>query len=467
MFQRRAVLGLSLLCATSAGAQQQPAASPPSSTPPFATIVGAVIDSLDGGPLQGASVMVAGTDRLATVDSTGRFRIDSVPPGDHALGVFHPLLDSLNLSVASKAVTFSAGMVTTVILATPSAASTIGLYCSTTDRQRGPGAVLGRVLAAEGNDPITNAVVRYTSVWTPPANLVPRGANPIRETFIQDAKVTSTGTFVLCGLPIRRGGTVHASRGQIVTGEVIADISKRGLAIADVRLDTLKSGSAIVIGRIVDDKGVPISRVDVTILGSHSKASTSDSGTFALRDLPGGSQTIEIRKVGFTAIDTGLVLSGKSPTQFSMTLHPAPPTLSTVNVAAAREAALKRVGFDQRRRSGLGHYLTADDIQNRGAVVFSDIARTIPGLVVRTNRSGQPVITQGRGAGSRGCVAYSLDGAPYQDIPRGSIDSFIHPSDIIGVEVYDSLERPAEIMTNGANTCAVIVIWTRASSGGD
>ncbi len=479
MFQRRAVFGVSVLCATAltllvaapASAQQQPASSTPSnpSTPsaPFATVVGAVIDSVNGGPLTGATVMVAGTDRLAIVDSTGRFRIDSIPPGGHALGVFHPLLDSLNLSVASKEITFSAGMVTTVVLATPSASSAIALYCPAGDRQGGPGAIIGRVLAPDGDNPITNALVRYTTTNTIPSILAAKGIQvPVHTTFVQDAKVTSVGTFVLCGLPISGGGTVHATRGQITSGEIIADLSKRGLAIVDVRLDTLRTGSAIVLGRVVDDKGVPVPHVDVTILGSRPKTSTSDSGTFALRDLPGGSQTLEIRKVGFAAVDTGVVLSSKTPTQFSMTLHAAPPALSTVNVTAARQAALQRVGFERRRKSGLGRYLTAEQIQDRGAVVFSDIARTIPGLVVRTTRSGQPIVTQGRGATRGGCVAYSIDGMPWQDIPRGSIDSFVHPNDIIGLEVYDALERPGEITINGGTTsCELIVIWTRASSG--
>ena len=462
MFERLIDMGVAwvamLIGVTSAAAQQPPVSSPPSQSPPFATVVGAVVDSINGGPLTGATVMVAGTDRMATVDSTGRFRIDSIPAGGHALGVFHPLIDSLNMSVASKEITFSAGTVTTVILATPSPLSAIALFCPAADRQNGPGAVIGRVLAAEDDNPITTALVRYTSNGI--------RLSKIRTTFIQDTKATPAGTFVLCGLPINAGGTVHATRGQITSGEMIADLSKRGLAIVDVRLDTLRSGTAVVVGRIVDDKGAPILHADVTILGSKSKTSTSDSGTFALRNLPGGSQTLEIRKVGFTAVDTGVVLSSKTPTQFSMTLHTAPPTLSAVNVTAAREAALQRVGFDRRKRSGLGHYLTADQIQDRGAVVFSDIARTIPGLIVHSTRSGQQIITQGRGAGRRGCVAYSVDGMPYQDIPRGSIDSFVQTNDIIGVEVYDSMETPAEITTNaGASTCAVIVIWTRATSG--
>jgi carboxypeptidase family protein len=462
-----AAFGPFLVCAAFVAAQP-PASTPPAQPAPFATVVGAVVDSINGGPLRDAVVIVAGTDRQATVDSTGRFRIDSVPPGDRALGVFHPLLDSLNLSVASKSVPLSAGMVTTIILATPSPSSAIALYCSAADRQSGSGAVIGRVLAPDSDDPITNALVRYTSNGIQPPNLAPKGALaiPIRTTFIQDTKVTSAGTFVLCGLPIKSGGTVHATRGQITSGEMIADLSKRGLAIVDVRLDTLRSGHAVVVGRILDDKGAPIAHADITVLGSRPKTSTSDSGTFALRDLPGGSQTLEIRKVGFTAVDTGIVLSSKSPTQFAMALHVAPPTLSTVNVTAARAAALQRVGFERRRQSGLGHYLTADQIQERGAVVFSDLARTIPGLIVRPTRSGQPIVTQGRGAVRGGCVTYSIDGMPWQDIPRGSIDNFVHTGDIIGLEVYDALERPSEITINGGTTsCELVVIWTRASSG--
>jgi Carboxypeptidase regulatory-like domain len=453
-----------LVCAAPIAAQQPPATSASA----YAVLVGAVADSIHGGPLTGALVIVSGTDRQGVVDSTGRFRIDSIPPGDHQLGVFHPLLDSLNVSVSSKSVPMAAGVATSVFMATPSAMTVVGVYCSADERKSGPAAVIGRVLAPDGDDPIPNAVVRYSRTSMPSANDIARGAYRISSTFIKDSPATSAvGVFAICGLPLQGGtGTVHASRGQITTGELAADVSKWLIATVTLRLDTLRRGTAVVLGRLIDDNLRPIAHADIALANSHIKTTTSDSGTFALRDLPAGSQTIQIRKVGFTAIDTALMLSSKSPVQFELRVHQAAVTLSAVNVKAEREAALERVGFEHRRKIGIGRYLTADDMHNRGGEYFSDAMRTVLGLSVRTTRSGRQVIVPSRGAsmGGRGCVAYVIDRAPFYDRPPGSIDDFLRPDDVIGVEVYQPSESPADVVT--APNCVSVVIWTKATSGG-
>ena len=445
-----------LFCAAPIAAQQ-PAASP------YAALAGVVVDSIHGGALTGAAVVVSGTERSAIVDSTGRFRIDSIPPGDHEIGVFHPLLDSLSISIGSKSVALPAGIVTTVLMSTPSAPTVVAAYCSEEERKRGMGAVVGHVLAVESDDPVKDATVRYTSLTA----IYVSGRQLKRDVFTREVKVKPTGDFALCGLPIVTGGTVRAARGDITTGEMVADISKWLVASVTLRLDTLKRGTAVVLGRIVDDKGKPVAHADVSLAGSRLKTVTGDSGTFALRDLPAGSQTIEVRKLGFGATDTALMLSSKSPVQFDMTLHTAPVTLSTVNVNALREAALVRVGFEDRKKHGLGHYLTEEQVKNRGAVQLSDLMRMMPGFIVRQTRFGQ-VILQGRGQSisNRGCVAYLVDRVPFADRPLGSIDTFVKPDDIIGLEVYDAAEAPADLVV-APMSCAVVVIWTRATSSGN
>jgi hypothetical protein len=457
----RTVWIATLLCAAPIAAQ--PAATSPAAASPYAALAGVVIDSIHGGALLGAMVVVSGTDRSATVDSTGRFRIDSIPPGDHELGVFHPLLDSLSISISSKNVALPAGLVTTVIMATPSAPTVVSAYCSEEERKRGMGTVIGRVLAVESDDPVKDVTVRYTSLSAIYAN----GRQIKRDVLTREVKTKPTGDFALCGLPIVTGGTVRAAHGDITTGEMVADVSKWLIASVTLRLDTLKRGTAVVLGRIVDDKGKPLPRADVSLAGSRLKTVTGDSGTFALRDLPAGSQTIEVRKVGFAATDTALMLSSKSPVQFDMTLRAAPVTLSTVNINALREAALVRVGFEDRRKRGIGRYLTEDQVKNRGAMQLSDLMRMMPGFIVRQTRFGQ-VILQGRGQSmmNRGCVVYLVDRMPIPDRPLGSIDSFVKPDDIIGLEVYNPAEAPADLV-GAPMSCSVVVIWTRATSNGN
>ena len=461
-FRHATVAIATIFGAAPIAAQQAPRTAP---MPPYASIIGGVIDSINGGVLTGATVVVDGTDRQATVDSTGKFQIDSIPPGNHTIGVFHPLLDSLNMSLASKSVKLDAGTTTALLMATPSAPTAIAMYCSDGERQQGPAAVIGRVLAPEGDDPISDATVHYASFVKIGLS---KDGKLERTSVTREAKVKPTGAFFLCGLPAG-AGFVRATRGQTASGPVLANVSQRLLAIATVRLDTAKVGSAIVVGRIVDERGAAIAHVDVALDDSHITTSTTDSGTFALRDLPAGSETILLRKVGYLAEDTALMLSSKSPARLVMTLHTAPPRLSTVNVAGARKAALDRVGFtDRQKHSGGGTFLTEDQIKHRDPVLFSDIARTIPGLIVQQTHSG-PIVIQGRGqtVANRGCVVYTVDGAPFQDIPRGAIDQFVNPDEIIGLEAYQPSEAPMTMATGEAlRMCVVIAIWTKASSSG-
>src|SRR5688572_22874680 len=90
--------------------------------PAFSGVAGTVIDSIHGVvPLPNATVMVGSTGRKAVTDAEGRFRIDSIPAGDHSLTLIHPLLDTLNVAITTRAVAFPAGQTLSVELAVPSA----------------------------------------------------------------------------------------------------------------------------------------------------------------------------------------------------------------------------------------------------------------------------------------------------------------------------------------------------------
>jgi hypothetical protein len=459
---------------------------------PFATAVGVVVDSVHGGPLRGAIVIVEGTDAQATVDDHGRFRIDSIPPGAHQLGVFHPLLDSLGVAVGTGKLTFDSGYATSVVLATPSVPSIIALYCNQDERAHGAGAIIGRVMIADSDEPATNATVRYT--WR----------SVVRDSPVLEAHVMPGGQYRICGVPLGARGLIRAEQSGLATGEVPAEVATRPLALVALHLPHARQANsvgAVVSGRVVDAHGIPVAGVDV-VYDSSTRTLTTDSGAFTLRGLASGSRALQFRKVGFQAIDVPVDLSTAKPASMSITLNPAPPVLATVDVTASRQKALDRVGFTGRVRSTAGIFLTASDIDKRSAVVFSDLARTVSGLKV-TMRNGQPVVTQPLGESFRGngCVLYDLDGIAFSDEPPGSIDSHVTPSSIIAIEVYHPGSAPMQVMqdatpgdfgvegtpnkqlqaqtrldapgtvggvgTVSATSCTVVVIWTKATSAGN
>src|SRR5206468_930208 len=131
--------------ATPAFAQQKApvAASPPSS--PRASISGVVIDSLNGRYLAGADVIVQGARTSLTTDSSGKFHVDSLAPGTYQVGVFHPLLDTLGISLATQPFHVGADSASYVVLAIPSASTIIRSQCKVRPRAQGSSAVIGRV----------------------------------------------------------------------------------------------------------------------------------------------------------------------------------------------------------------------------------------------------------------------------------------------------------------------------------
>ena len=136
------------------------------------SLVGIVGDSLHGGPLAGAVILVNGQSQEAVTDSIGRFRIDSVAAGRHRVGIFHPILDSLGTSLASRPVRFAAGKPLLVSLATPSGRTIRRAMCPEVVPRRhviehadsGVAVLVGRVLDPEYDTPIPDADVTCSSM---------------------------------------------------------------------------------------------------------------------------------------------------------------------------------------------------------------------------------------------------------------------------------------------------------------
>src|ERR1043166_6240715 len=83
------------------------------------SVTGVAYDSVRGRPLARAEIEVEGTTRAALTSADGRFRIDSVPVGQHRILARHPVVDSLGFNVLrSQFYTFSAAETLRVELVT-------------------------------------------------------------------------------------------------------------------------------------------------------------------------------------------------------------------------------------------------------------------------------------------------------------------------------------------------------------
>ena len=121
-------------------------------------------------------------------------------------------------------------------------------------------------------------------------------------------------------------GSVRAMKGRVSTGDVPADLSGTGLAVMTLRLaldDTLATHSGIVTGRVVDEKGAPAPDTHIKLRGGQQSTVSSDSGTFTIRELPLGSQVLDVEKVGYPKMSTAMtVLGPQQPAVVAIALTP-------------------------------------------------------------------------------------------------------------------------------------------------
>ena len=435
--------------------------NPAPAKPGMAQIVGAVVDSVNGGLLPGATVLLQGAQRSVETDSTGRFRFDSIPPGTYQLGVFHPVLDALDISIATKPFHAAADSATVVIMAVPSPATIVNSRCGNQASRSGSSAILGHV-----SDPETLAPVAGAEVSIAWSEIEISKTVGIRNTpHLLTDTTDGNGAYKLCGLPSALEATLKARRGAAVTGEIPVSLGNRPIEVQGRSLllskndSTTRTGNTTVSGVVILEGNPPeaISRVEVE--GTTIAAVTDAKGEFTLRNLPAGTRNIVARHLGYAVQSKAVDLNPHEQQHVTIKLPKYVAMMDPVLVTARRNLALDKVGFNMRKKSGFGYFLDGDRIANMHAFYVSDILRRVPGIRVGYGPHGDAVISSTRDLG-RSCVDYWVDDIPFPEIEPGDINHFVNGGEIVAAEVYQSGTAPAQYMRNGGS-CTTIVLWTR------
>lgn len=459
---------------TAKAASSTPAPSVPATT---AYLVGVTVDSLHLEPLVGALLSVEGTTRMAISDSLGRFTIDSIPPGRHRVLVDHPMLDTLGISLVTPPLDFAANQVTHAVVPVPTGEFLTNLFCPAARRALGPGALVGRVREPDSDSAAVGA--RVSLVWYDPdppglpANLrVTKKAPRVRE-----ATVGPDGTYRLCGLPDRYEAKLQAQRkdgGATAEVPVVQDggvLALRSMSVAALPklatgADTTGAplrqprGRARVFGKVVNRSGAPVSGARVGLMGTSAATLSRANGDFVLDSLPAGTQALVVRQIGYRPTEVPVELSSRTPARVTVQLGVFVPELSPVEVVSRRDEGLQKVGYlDRKRTSAGGYFIDTETIERRNALRFSDILRTTPGIRI-TEQNGQAMITSTRSSTGNGCVTMYVDGSPWQQLQPGDLDSYVQPTEVAAIEVYNGASVPPQFSTPG-QSCAAVVVWTK------
>ena len=223
------------------------------------------------------------------------------------------------------------------------------------------------------------------------------------------------------------------------------------------------SGSARVLGRVLNANGGPVANARVGLMGNSAATLTRATGDFVLDSLPAGTQALVVRQLGYRPTEIPVELSSRTPARVTVRLGVFVPELTPVEVVSIRDQGLQKVGYSERKRSATGgHFIDPEAIERRHAQLFSDLLRTVPGIRV-TQGSGpgnSAVVTSSRGTSGNGCVTIFVDGAQWQSLSAGDLDSFVRPDEVAAIEVYNGASVPPQFSAAGQN-CASVVVWTK------
>jgi hypothetical protein len=452
-------LATALAFALPVAAQNPATPAPASSSPGKGQIVGVVVDSLDGRFLSGADVVIRGGEPAAHTDSLGKFSIDSLVPGTYQVGVFHDLLDTLGITLLTRPFRVGPDSTMLVVLAVPSAATLVRRSCPESGGATAS-AVIGRVSDPETLQPVGGAEVSIA--WT---ELEVSKDFGLRRTprLVRDT-TDAAGAYTICGLPSSLQASLQARRGPAVSGEIPIALGDRPVELKARTIllssadSAAKSGGAAVSGRVVLEGGSPSAGSRVELVGSDAAVMTDEKGEFTMRNLPSGSRVLLARHLGYSAETVPVDLSSHKEPQVTITLPKFVAVMDPVLVTARRVAALDKVGFNDRHKSGVGYYIGPERLQKMHPIEVTDILRMVPGLRVSYGPNGETV-SSSHGVG-RSCVQYYLDDMQFTELEPGDINHFVTGGEVVAVEVYQAPNAPPQF-TRGGGGCTTIVLWTR------
>src|SRR5918999_1132902 len=378
---------------------------------PRISVVGSVYDGVANRPLVEALVQIVPTADMKTArsshtDARGRYRIDSVVPGEYYATFFHVAVDSLGVQAPVRRVRLGERDPERVDLGLPAAERIIAALCPGLRSLDSAAVIVGDVRDADTGAPIAGAAV--SADWV--------------DFLIEDKRFSvlpqrvsstsaSSGAFVLCGLPgggevatgaklnTRTTGLVDLAlpprsivRRDLTLGEGTMMITVAGEAAEGrIRMDTLLRGPSRLSGTVLNESGRPVGDAIVEVRRTGLPARTDASGRFDLADLPVGTHVLEVRRIGFAPQRDVVQLAASSPTSVTVALEKPVRLLDAVRVTARTLYSRRQAEIEQRRRRGFGHYIMRDELERSASSRVTDLLWRIPGVRVYPSATGTVV----------------------------------------------------------------------------
>src|SRR5581483_5099058 len=247
--------------------------------------------------------------------------------------------------------------------------------------------VNGRILESDSDRPVVGATV--SAAWTEVRADKKHGVEQIR--VAKDTTTDAEGRYHICAIAGAEAliqVRFHQSNAYYPVAVPATDTAARDIRVSPN--DENERGS--IAGRVLSETGQPVPNATITILGTASTVRTSSDGTYAMRELPVGSQVLIARSIGRGAAVVAVDLSEHEPASVSVTMQQLPPTLAVVDIVADR----LQLGTVYRE-----------------AMNTPELFRGVPGVRVVDDHNGTFRLFSDRGPstiyGHGDCTAYVID----------------------------------------------------------
>lgn len=223
-------------------------------------------------------------------------------------------------------------------------------------------------------------------------------------------------------------------------------------------LFTLKASAqnGSINGKVVDEKGVPVSFATVIIEGTQYGANTDDDGLYEISNVVPGTYSLKVSSMGYADIKQSITVNESKQT-FNITL--------SANFHSLNEVVV--VGYQTQKRSSITGAVSTVNLEDLNKLPVGNVDQALQGKAagVRiTQSSGQPgegVAVRIRGVGTinDNNPLFVIDGIPTKD----GIN-FLSASDIESITVLKDAASAAIYGARSSN--GVVVITTKSGKKG-
>ena len=219
---------------------------------------------------------------------------------------------------------------------------------------------------------------------------------------------------------------------------------------------------SVLVLHVRDEQGRPLMDAQVVVGGVRGAGRSNAGGEAFIDDIPAGNRIVEVRRPGYGMVRVAADFAPADTVRREVAMTPQPVELEGVTATSwGRSMRLRRSGFYDRQRQGLGAFLGREQLERMRPVHTVDAFRYVRGYKVLPKGPHQIVV----GTRGDGCLPdIYIDGNKMfvRDVrDQAQALGMVSPDNIEGIEAFQGPATiPVEYNPLGA-ACGVILIWTR------